>query len=246
MPALRHPTLAAFTANQGMPKEGWIVMQLDVYLDTICPWCLIGKRRLEQALELWQGQQLPRIRWRAYQLNPEMPPEGMDRKSYLRMKFGSDQGAQRVYRSIAETAAEEGLNFNFDAIQRTPNTLESHRLLRFAERHGLQDQLLERLFQGYFLEGANLGNSAVLIRLARESGLPGREVEAYLASDEERYAIRQEDTQARMNGIVGVPCFLGNGRYALPGAQPPEALVRLFELMQQDGHTATEPADSSV
>ncbi|WP_026987489.1 DsbA family oxidoreductase [Fodinicurvata fenggangensis] len=221
-------------------------MHLDVYLDTICPWCLIGKRRLEQALELWRGRQVPRIHWRAYQLNPEMPREGMDRKSYLRLKFGSDQGAQRVYQSIAETAEQEGLHFAFDAIQRTPNTLDSHRLIRFAESHGLQDRLLERLFQGYFLEGADIGDSTVLARLAKESGLPGPEAEAYLASDDDRQTIRQEDTNARVNGIVGVPCFVGNGRYALPGAQPPEALVRLFELMQQEGQAAAEPAETGT
>lgn len=217
-----------------MPKEGRIVMQLDVYLDTICPWCLIGKHRLDQALELWRGATQPRIRWCAYQLNPEMPLEGMDRKSYLRMKFGSDQGALRVYGAIAETAAAEGLHFNFDAIKRTPNTLASHRLIRFAEGHGLQNRLLERLFQGYFMEGADLGDSTVLARLAEDCGLPGPETERYLAGDENRQAIRQEDSYARVNGIVGVPCFVGNERYALPGAQPPEALVRLFELMQQD------------
>lgn len=210
-------------------------MHLDIYLDTICPWCFIGKRRLEQAFDLWQGQR-PEIRWRPYQLNPEMPRDGMDRGSYLRMKFGSDRGAERVYQSIAQAGAAEGLLFHFAAIRRTPNTLDSHRLIRFAERDSLQDSVLEQLMQAYFMEGADLGDRQTLARLAEECGLSRQEVESYLASEEDREAIRKEDTTARLSGVVGVPCFIGNGRYALPGAQPPEALVRLFELAQQDGN----------
>ncbi|MFC4350796.1 DsbA family oxidoreductase [Fodinicurvata halophila] len=216
-------------------------MYLDVYLDTICPWCFIGKRRLEQAFALWQGKP-PEIRWRPYQLNPEMPRDGMDRASYLRMKFGSDRGAERVYQSIAQAGAAEDLNFDFAAIRRTPNTLDSHRLIRFAERDNLQDRVLERLLQAYFMEGADLGDKQVLACLAEECGLPRQKVESYLAGEEDREAIRKEDTTARLSGVVGVPCFIGNGHYALPGAQPPEALVRLFELAQQDGTDAPPAA----
>lgn len=210
-------------------------MYLDVYLDTICPWCFIGKRRLEQAFALWRGETRPAVRWRPYQLNPEMPGDGMDRASYLRMKFGSDRGAERVYQSIVRTGADEGLHFDFSAIRRTPNTLDSHRLIRLAHHHNLQDRVLERLLQGYFMEGADLGDRKTLARLGEECGLSRQDIESYLAGEDDLEVIRSEDSTARLSGVVGVPCFMGNGRYALPGAQPPEALLRLFELCQQDG-----------
>src|SRR4029077_13560019 len=131
-------------------------MHLDIFSDTICPWCYVGKRRLARALAQ-RPQPKMAVRWRAFQLNPGMPAEGMDRSRYIEAKFGSPERAKRIYEAVTAVGASEGIDFNFDAIQRTPNTLTSHRMLRRAARFGLQDQLLDALFAAYFIEGRDIG-----------------------------------------------------------------------------------------
>lgn len=208
-------------------------MELDIFSDTICPWCLIGKRRLERALAE-RPQPGLKIRWRAFQLNPDMPAGGMDRKLYLETKFGGPENARAVYDRIREAGASENIDFNFDGISHTPNTVDSHRLIRYAERNDCQDAVVETLFQAYFIDGRNIGDHEVLTSVAADSGLEEETVRAYLASGEDADAIRAEDAQARAVGINGVPCFIFNGRHALPGAQSPEVFYQLFDLAREE------------
>lgn len=214
-------------------------MRIDVFSDVICPWCFVGKRRLERALAArpdLAGH--VEIHWRAFQLNPDMPAEGIDRQLYLRLKFGDAGAARRIYRAVEEAGEEEGIDFDFEAIQRTPNTIDAHRLIRFAGQYGRQDALVERLFAAYFGEGENLGQWETLLRLGTAAGLPEAETAAFLEGDAETEAVRAEDRRARRAGITGVPCFVVAERYALPGAQPPEALVRLFDLALAEASAA--------
>jgi predicted DsbA family dithiol-disulfide isomerase len=207
-------------------------MHIDIFSDTICPWCYIGKRRLEKALAERPQRDLT-IRWRAFQLNPDMPREGMDRQTYLNLKFGGRENAERVYGAVRQAGEEENLPFRFDAIAHTPNTLESHRLLTYAAEHALQDALLERLFDAYFVQGRDIGDKAVLQELAVAAGLDEADVARFLASDEGRDAAAAEDQLARRHGIQGVPTFIFNGRYAVSGAQSPEVFFQMFDLARE-------------
>ncbi|RMD61364.1 MAG: DsbA family oxidoreductase [Alphaproteobacteria bacterium] len=212
-------------------------MILDIFSDTICPWCFIGKRRLERALRE-RPQPGLHIRWRAFQLNPDMPPEGMDRQRYLELKFGGAANAKAVYDQVRAAGESEGIPFAFERIARTPNTVDSHRLIRFAERLGRQDDVVEALFTAYFLNGKDIGDRDVLTTVAASAGLNADEVHAFLASDAEVEGVRAEDATARRAGINGVPCFVFNGAYALAGAHPPEVLFQLFDLAHQGGDSA--------
>jgi predicted DsbA family dithiol-disulfide isomerase len=208
-------------------------MRLDVFSDTICPWCFIGKRRLERALAMRPQPGLA-IRWRAFMLNPAMPADGMDRDAYLEAKFGSMTRSRRIYDAVRAAGVGEGIAFAFDRIKRTPSTLDSHRLLRLAWSKGREPEILEELFRAYFLEGRNIGDLDFLEDLAARGGLDGSEARAYLASDDGIEAVLAEDTLARRQGVTGVPCFVFNGRFALSGAQEPEVLIQLFDLGHED------------
>ncbi len=208
-------------------------MEIDIFSDTICPWCFIGKRRLERALKERPQEGLT-IRWRAFQLNPDMPAEGMDRTHYLETKFGGAANAQAVYAQVRAAGESENIAFAFDKIQRTPNTVDSHRLIRFARDNGRQDEIVEALFHAYFLRGENIGDPEVLVAAAVEAGLDAEATRAFLAGKAEAEVVRGEDAQARQAGINGVPCFIFNGKYALAGAHPPEVLHQLFDLVEQD------------
>lgn len=212
-------------------------MIIDIVSDVICPWCFIGKRRLERALQL-APQDDVEIAWRPFQLNPEFPPEGMDRAAYLRAKFGDDQGGL-LYQRLRAAGAPDGIDFQFERIQRTPNTLKPHRLIRWAATSGRQDAMVEALFRGYFLEGDDLSDDATLVRIAQSAGVDASEAAAYLASDRDVEAIRQEDAFARQVGITGVPCFIVDRKFALSGAQPPEALIELFEHARREAASPT-------
>ena len=208
-------------------------MEIDIFSDTICPWCFIGKRRLERALRERPQADLT-IRWRAFQLNPDMPAEGMERTQYLETKFGGARNAEAVYAQVKAAGESERIPFAFDEIRRTPNTVDSHRLIRFARENGRQDETVEALFDAYFLRGENIGDPEVLVAAAKEAGLEDEAVRAFLASGAEADVVRAEDTQARQAGINGVPCFIFNGKYALSGAQPPEVMHQLFDLVLQE------------
>ena len=209
------------------------MIHIDIFSDTVCPWCLIGKRRLDKALAERPGLELA-IHWRVFQLNPTMPAEGMDRQQYLAMKFGGPENAEIVYERIRRAGAEENIDFAFDAIQRTPNTVNSHRLIRWAAGQDKETELLEALFQAYFLRGEDIGALAVLIDAAEGVGMDPMEARAFLESEALLDEIVEEDRQARGLGIDGVPCFVFNGRHALAGAQPPKVLTQMLDLAQQE------------
>jgi len=206
-------------------------MRLDIFSDTICPWCFVGKRRLARALAARPQPKLS-IHWRAFQLNPGMPADGMDRARYIETKFGSSERAKRIYEAVTAVGANEGIDFNFDAIRRTPNTLASHRILRRAARFGLQDQLLDALFAAYFITGHDIGDHRVLAEIGHSVGFP--DPEGFLAGADGTLEAKAEDGLARRQGINGVPCFIFNGRFQLSGAQEPESFFQLFDLSRED------------
>jgi predicted DsbA family dithiol-disulfide isomerase len=208
-------------------------MRLDIYSDTICPWCFIGKRRLDRALAERPQSGLT-IHWRAFQLNPEMLAEGMDRQLYLQLKFGGAENAERVYAQVRSAGEDEEIPFAFDAMQRTPNTVDSHRLIRFAADKGLQNEVVEALFEAYFLRGEDIGQRDVLAAAAAGAGLDAGETRAFLDSDLEEQAVHTEDQEARQAGLQGVPTFIVNGKYALSGAHEPEVLCQMFDIGRGD------------
>lgn len=203
-------------------------MDIEVFADPVCPWCFIGKRRLDQARALAGGAVT--VVWRAFQLNPAMPPEGMERGAYLAAKFGSPDRARQVYEVIRREGLDVGISFAFSRIARTPNTLHAHRLVRFAADRGAADAIMERLFTAYFLEGRDIGDLVELAAIAAEAGLDVGAARDFLAGDALRAAVEQEDRMARAWGITGIPHFVVTGRYALPGAQSPEVIARAIEL----------------
>ena len=217
-------------------------MEIDIFSDTICPWCFIGKRRLERALAERPQPNLT-IHWRAFQLNPNMPAEGMDRRRYVEPKFGGPVNAQAVYDQVRAAGESEGIDFAFEAMTRTPNTIASHRLIRYAAgatgAANRQDAVVQALFDAYFLRGEDIGDLDVLTAAAETGGLDAASARAFLESDAEDAEVRDEDQAARRAGNSGVPCFIFNGRHTLAGAHPPEVLHRLFELaMQEDAAEA--------
>lgn len=193
---------------------------------------MIGKRRLDRALARMAEatpERRARVRWRVFQLNPNMAAGGMDRSAYLAAKFGSAERAAEVYRVIGREGRGEGIDFAFDRIRRTPNTLMAHGLIRQAQAAGLASIAVERLFAAYFTQGRDIGDREVLTKLAADIGLDADSVASCLSGDGAD-ALRAEDAAARQRGITGVPFFLIDGRYSLAGAVAPEAIVRALEL----------------
>ena len=208
-------------------------MLVEIYSDLICPWCYIGKHRLDRALA--QRPRLPlERRWQPYELNPDMPAHGIDRTSYLAAKFGGIERARQVYAVIEETAARDGLPIRLDRIRRTPSTLAAHRLVRFGSRFGLGDQLTELLFQAYFVENLDIGDREVLVAKAGQAGLDRDQAAEYLAGSGDVATIRATESVARQLGIQAVPCFIFNRRYALAGAQEPSAFLPLLDLAAEE------------
>lgn len=205
-------------------------MRIEIYADTICPWCLIGKRRLDRALAE-RPQPDTTLVWRAFQLNPAMPPEGMERRRYMELKFGGSDRAKAVYEPIIATGDSEGLAFAFDKIKHTPNTAASHRLVRLAQAEERGGEALDALFAAYFFEGRDIGDTAVLTELGESLGLDRQRTAEYLAGTEGLLEVLAEDTKAREIGIQGVPTYIFDGKYVLSGAHPPEVLFQLFDLV---------------
>ena len=192
-----------------------------VYSDVICPWCYVGKRRLETALGAPEMPQQVSFSWRPFELNPDMPADGIERKVYRGQKFGEARSAE-LDRNMAQTGRELGIEFAFDRMQRTPNTRLAHRLIWEAERQGRQDAIVNLLFRAYFEEALDIGASDVLTRLAAESGLEVAGVEQAFAGADSLEAVVDLEEQGRRMGIQGVPFFVLLGKYGISGAQPPE------------------------
>lgn len=203
------------------------MIALDIFSDPICPWCHIGRAHLETAIAR-QGRNPFTPRWRMFRLNPDMPASGMDRRAYLEAKFGGPAGAADVYGRIEKAAEAAGLDVNFAAIQRTPNTLDAHRLVRWAEAEGTADAAAQQLFHRYFKRGQDISDHDVLLEIATSVRLDPDVTARLLDGDSERAALEAEEAQAREMGISGVPCFIIDGTYVLQGAQPPEAWGRII------------------
>jgi len=203
-------------------------MQIDVISDTICPWCYIGKRRLERALGL-RPQKSFEVRWRPFQLDPGMPASGIDRREHLAQKFGSLEKLKPVQAALEQAGLELGIPFAFDRIQRTPNTLNSHRLIRWSHSLGLQDDMVEGIFRAYFVEGQDIGDTAVLARIGDAIGMDGELVEELLNSDADIESVTQQDSMARKFGVQGVPSFLIGGRSLIMGAEDPQTLAEMID-----------------
>ena len=199
-------------------------LPIDIVSDVVCPWCFLGKRRLERALEL-----VPEIRatltWRPFRLDPTIPQGGIDRRAYLEGKFGDLAGLEAAHARLVAFGREEGIDFQFDRIGRSPNTIDAHRVVRWASTAGLQDAIVERLFAAYFSEGEDVGDHATLARLAGTVGLDPAAIARRLATDEDRAAVEAEIDEAYRIGVTGVPCFIIDRRYAVMGAQAPETIV---------------------
>ncbi|MBM3489899.1 MAG: DsbA family oxidoreductase [Alphaproteobacteria bacterium] len=220
-------------------------MQIDIVSDTVCPWCYIGKRRLERALAQRPDMAF-QLGWRPFQLNPDMPREGMDREQYLNLKFGDSDRARRIYNSVRQAGVEEGIPFSFDAIRRQPNTVDSHRLIRWAASEGLQDAVVEGLFRAYFTQGGDIGDREVLAQVAAQSGLDGAAIARRLAEDEDVELVQREETVARRLGINGVPCFIVDRKYAVSGAQDPSVLLQVFDLAARGANEEPQAAEESL
>ncbi len=204
-------------------------IRIEVIFDTICPWCYVGKRRLETALRQ-RPQVVPQLVMRPFLLNPDMPPGGQDRSLYLERKFGSRPRVERMLAAVAAAGAAEGIDFDFAAIARTPNTIRSHRLIACAASRGLQWMAAEAVFHAYFAEGRDIGAVGELMRLGGELGLPADELAAALETWPALGAIQAENARAHRLGVNGVPCYIFDGCYAVAGAQDPDVLVRLLDL----------------
>ncbi len=202
---------------------------IEIVFDFVCPWCYLGVQRLGFLLERRQDLAVQRI-WRPFLLNPDMPRSGMSRADYMIRKFGAEDRARRLYNSIAEIGAAEGITFNFADIRRTPNSVDAHRLIRYAAAFGAADQLVDAIFRAHFIDGADIGNTQMLARLAAAQGMDRLATETFLASNEGAEHVHAENLHAHRLGINGVPCFLIEGEHAIAGAQETEVLERLVDL----------------
>jgi predicted DsbA family dithiol-disulfide isomerase len=206
-------------------------MQLDVVSDTVCPWCYIGKRRLDEALAL-RGSDGITLRWRPFQLDASIPEGGVDRKAYMQKKFGADPDRTKaVSKSIREYGDMLGIQFNFDKIEKSPNTLDSHRLIRWAGTAGCQNEMVDILFRRYFTDAEDIGDRTVLLDAAAEAGMDTDIVGDLLSGSADRELVRREDGLAREMGIQGVPSFVINEKWVMVGAQETASLVKMFDKL---------------
>jgi len=215
--------------------DGVTTGRIDIISDAICPWCYVGKRQLERALPMLaeQGMQFE-VHWHPYQLNPDMPEEGVDRAEYRLQKFGSPERMREIDARVGQAFAGVGLEFRPERMLRTPNTIAAHRVIWQAGRAGVQDAaqrgvedaVVEALFRAYFTEGRDIGDAATLDAVAEAAGLPG--VGDFLAGDEGRDEVLGADAAARRAGIDGVPCFTMQGHVLFSGAMPAETMAEAF------------------
>ncbi len=203
-------------------------MQIDIVSDTVCPWCFIGKRRLERALAMRPDVPFE-IFWRPYRLDPTIPREGVDRKAYMKAKFGDNPRSGAMRDAIVAEGEGEGISFAFDKILKSPNTLDSHRVIRWAAGAGLQDNVVERFFRAYFIEGRDIGVPAMLAQLAGEAGMDAELVAKLLAGDADLAEVEREAGLANEMGISGVPTFIFDSRMMISGAREPELLVKVID-----------------
>lgn len=201
-------------------------LTIDVVSDVVCPWCFLGQKRLDAAIAAAPDVDVS-VTWRPFQLDPTIPPEGMDRKAYMRAKFGDESRLRDAHLRLEALGRDVGIDYDFNAITVSPNTLDAHRVIRWAGSNSpeIQNRLVRRLFKLYFEEGADIGDHTVLVEAAREAGMDAAVVESLLASDADREAVANEAATASRMGVTGVPCFLFEGKYAVMGAQEVSTLT---------------------
>jgi len=203
-------------------------MQIDFISDSVCPWCFIGKRRLARAIAMRPNIAFD-VRFRPYRLDPTVPKGGMDRDAYMTAKFGKNGGVSEAQRVIAAEGAKEGIEFDFATIRRMPNTLDSHRLIRWAELTGVQDDVVERLFAAYFENGQDIGDIRVLADIADVSGMEGTQIADRLESDQDAALVEREDKLAHEMGVTGVPAMIFANKVAVSGAREPDMLAMAID-----------------
>ena len=201
-------------------------IQVDVISDVMCPWCYIGKVNLDEAIQRLDNIDVE-IHWRPYQLDPTLPKTGKDRAEYLNNKFGGEAGAKEIYGRIKDAGKALGIDFNFDDMAVSPNTLDAHRVIRWAggQSPDVQDKLVTRLFEIFFLEGGNIGLDEVLSQAAEYAGMDSQIVTQLLSGDDDKQQVKADIDHARKMGVTGVPCFIIDNKYAVMGAQPADQLV---------------------
>jgi predicted DsbA family dithiol-disulfide isomerase len=208
-------------------------MHIDIVADVVCPWCWIGKRRLERALAQRPGLVVTRS-WRAFQLHPDLPNEGVPHVAHVVAKFGRSRDAGRAYAALAAAGRGEGIEFAFERIGRAPNTLRAHRLIRLAADEGAGDAVVEALFRAHFFEGRDIGDCETLAAIAARVGMPRAAVRRHLEGAAGTHEVQAEDRRARRLGIHAVPCFVIERGYAISGAQEPEMFLSLFDVALAD------------
>lgn len=212
-------------------------MHIEIISDVVCPWCFIGKRRLERALATWPADPVE-IGWRPFALNPDMPAGGMDRAAYLETKFGGAEKAAAIYERVRQIGLEENIVFAFERINHTPNTLDAHRLIHYAAAQDAQDAVVEGIFAAYFLDGRDLSRNETLAEIAADAGLDQAETLSWLASNADAEVTLEEIAMAQRMGVSGVPCFVFERKYALSGAQEPAAFHKMFEVLRNEAEAA--------
>lgn len=205
-------------------------LTIDLVSDVVCPWCYLGKARLELAVAEVQDEVGIDINWRPYQLKPDIPAEGVDHHKYLAEKLGGEDAVKQAHERLTAFGKEVGINFDFSAIKIGPNTLDAHRLMHWAMMEGreLQDKVATALFKANFEEGKNVGDHAVLLDIAEKSGLDTKVIENLLKSDADKDTVQAEIAAAKEMGVNGVPFFIIDQQYAVSGAQTPDVLANAF------------------
>lgn len=209
-------------------------LRVDVISDVVCPWCYVGKRHLEQAIASTKDRYDVQVVWHPYQLTPEMPPEGKDWDQHVRDRFGSPERLAPMQERLREVGGNAGIPFAFEKIRRAANTFDAHRLILLAGTVGKQDEMVEGLFRAYFVDGRDVGDRDTLVAVASEAGLDEDTVKSWLDSNAAADGIRNGLSEARRVGVQGVPFFIVDGKLAVSGAHPPEAIASLFDRAAAD------------
>jgi predicted DsbA family dithiol-disulfide isomerase len=203
-------------------------MEIDFFFDTICPWCYIGKRRLEHVLAERKDQNI-NVNWRSFLLNPDLPPSGIDRDTYLSNQFGTKSSFRRVYSNISDIGLSINIDFNFDTIRHIPNSIDTHRLVHFARADGKSEIALDVLFKNYFVEGRNIGDVEVLMVIAKSIGLDTHAFSAHLESTDGICEIYDANARGHRLGVNGVPSYVFNEHLVISGAQEPGILAKMLD-----------------
>jgi predicted DsbA family dithiol-disulfide isomerase len=214
-------------------------LKIDIVSDVVCPWCYLGKARLERALAAMKDVKA-HINWRPYQLDATIPRTGVDRKAYMEAKFGTGPRLGEIHQQLVSFGKEVGIDFQFDKIMVSPNTMNAHRLIRWAAQAGagVQDKVVDRLFRLYFTAGADIGDSAVLMKAGKECGMDSTILETLLPTDAEVVGVNAEIETSRKIGVTGVPFFIFNQKYGVSGAQTPDVLIEAMQGAMKDSPAA--------